>query len=125
MLSNASRVSSGGLDEIDAVALGQAGLQALALAGTAILARYVTTESHADGMAELEGVVPHPQWTILMRAISAFSEPATGSGAGLGECGEPDPGDRQAAALTAMCRRARTTLTREHQMAPRRNQGLS
>ncbi|GAA2760655.1 hypothetical protein [Actinopolymorpha rutila] len=122
MLSNASRVSSGGLDEIDAVALGQAGLQALALAGTAILARYVTTESHADGMTELEGVVPHPQWTILMRAISAFSEPAPGDGAAaLGESGESDPGDRQAAALTAMCRRARTTLTREHQMAPRRN----
>ena len=92
MLSNASRVSSGKLDEIDAVALGQAGLQALALAGTAILARYVSTESHADGMAELEGVVPHPQWMILMRAISAFSEPATGDEAGLGGCGEPGPG---------------------------------
>lgn len=121
MLSNASRVAPGGLDEIDAVALGQAGLQALALAGTAILARYVTTESHADGMTELEGVVPHPQWTILMSAISAFSEPARGDAAARGEFGEPDPGDRQAAALTAMCRRARTTMTREHQMAPRRN----
>lgn len=117
MLSNTSRAAaSGKLDEIDPIALGHAGLQALALAGTAILARYVTTETRADGMAELEGVVPHPQWTILMRAIGAFAEPGESDG-------DEDPEGRRAAALTAMCSRARTTLTREHQLAPRHARG--
>ncbi|WP_020576231.1 hypothetical protein [Actinopolymorpha alba] len=113
MLSNHSSSSiSGSLAEIDPVALGQAGLQALALAGTAILARYATVEERADGMTDLEGTLPHPQWSILMRAIGAFADPAHSHVLS-------NEDERQAEAVAAMCLRARTVLAREHRMAPR------
>ena len=104
--------------EIDPIALGQAGLQALALAGTAILARYAHAEHGPDGMTEFEGTLPQADWTILMRALGAFADP--------GEQGQPrdlDAQRRHAVALAAMCLRARTVLAREHRSAPRGDAG--
>ncbi|MEQ7007538.1 hypothetical protein ABN028_15280 [Actinopolymorpha sp. B17G11] len=100
------------LTEIDPIALGQAGLQALALAGTAILARYARSQDRADEMADLEGTLPHPDRSILMSALGAFAEPQAAASSG-----EEDV-RRQADAVAAMCLRARTTLTRQDRLVP-------
>jgi hypothetical protein len=113
MHSNKTQESSlAPLGEIDPIALGQAGLQALALAGTAILARYAHSQDRADGMTDLEGTLPHPDWSILMRALGAFADPPAS-----GSAGDEDV-RRQADAVAAMCLRARTTLTRQDRLVP-------
>jgi uncharacterized protein DUF222 len=103
------------LSGIDPVVLGQAGLQALALAGTAILARYVRAEEGADGMSEIAARLPHPDRGILLRALGAFAEPVTESDVEA-QRSQPDDGAgerRRADALVAMCLRARTVLARQ------------
>lgn len=100
------------LSQIDPIALGQAGLQALALAGTAILARYAHVEGEAEGMSELAATLPHPEWNILERALGAFTDPVR-----QGPDGRLDDKAEEvvrADALVAMCLRARTVLAREH-----------
>ncbi len=103
------------LSGIDPVVLGQAGLQALALAGTAILARYAQVEEGADGMSELAARLPHPDRGILLRALGAFAEPAPegDDGSRSPEPSDPMRDQRRADALVAMCLRARTVLARE------------
>jgi hypothetical protein len=113
MYSNMTRESSlAPLTEIDPIALGQAGLQALALAGTAILARYARSYDRADGMTDLEDNLPDPDWSILMRALGAFADPRP-----VATDGDEDV-RRQADAVAAMCLRARTTLTRQDRLVP-------
>jgi hypothetical protein len=90
--------------DVDAVALGQAGLQALALAGAAILARHTSVEVRADGMAEVEGTLPLAQWGILMRALGAFADP----GGSLVKTEQ----QRREDALVALCLQARAALER-------------
>jgi hypothetical protein len=121
------------LPGIDPIVLGQAGLQALALAGTAILARYARIDEGTDGMYELEARVPHPDRGILLRALGAFAEPTTDGhhaaeghdpaegcdpAEGQDASGRAAPADpagarRRADALLAMCLRARTVLARQ------------
>jgi hypothetical protein len=91
-----------GLPDIDAVALGQAGLQALALAGTAILARHTSVELRADGVSEVEGTLPLAQWGIVMRALGAFADP----GGSLVKTEQ----QRREEAFVAMCVQARAAL---------------
>lgn len=99
------------LSEIDPIALGQAGLQALALAGTAILARYADNGEPVGAITDLRSVLPRQQWSILLRALSAFADPHDWP---------PDADRRRAEAATAMCRHARATLTRPNRTAARR-----
>jgi hypothetical protein len=121
MYSNMTRESSlAPLTEIDPIALGQAGLQALALAGTAILARYARSQDRADGMTDLEGTLPHSDWSILMRALGAFADPQAVAASPGGEDER-----RQADAVAAMCLRARTTLTRQDRLVPRARQKVT
>jgi hypothetical protein len=96
---------------IDPIALGQAGLQALALAGTAILARYADSGDPVGGITELRTVLPRQQWSILMRALGAFADPHDWP---------PDADRRRAEAATVMCLHARATLTRPSRTTSRR-----
>ena len=100
------------LSRIDPIALGQAGLQALALAGTAILARYAHVEEGVEGMSELAATLPHPEWNILERALGAFTDPVREGPDGPAD----DTAEERARAdaLVAMCLRARTVLARQH-----------
>jgi hypothetical protein len=99
------------LSEIDPIALGQAGLQALALAGTAILARHVASGDSVGTITELRSVLPRQQWSILLRALGAFADPRDWP---------PDADRRRAEAATVMCLHARATLTRPNRTTSRR-----
>jgi hypothetical protein len=102
------------LPDIDPIALGQAGLQALALAGTVIFARYSRAADSPDGVIDPQATLPRPHRDILMRALGAFAEPVP-----AGDVLSADDERRQRDALAAMCLRARTTLARDDRLVPR------
>lgn len=97
-----------GLPDIDAVALGHAGLQALALAGTAILARHASVDLRADGMADIEGTLPLAEWGVVMRALGAFADPG-------GDLVRTEK-QRREEAFVAMCVQARAGLEKGHRL---------
>lgn len=98
------------MSDIDPIALGQAGLQALALAGTAILARHARIAERPDRMSDLEAYVPQAEVRILRAALGAFAEPAPAA-SGVAER------RRMGDAMAAMCLRARTALARAEHLA--------
>ena len=126
MFSNAHDGSGAALREIDPIALGQAGLQALAVAGAAILARYGEASDRSDDLSDgcsdgagvLERTLPHPHWSILMRAIGAFTDPRVVA-AVAGYADDRSVAPIHADALAAMCLRARTALNRDVRRDPR------
>lgn len=102
-----------GLPDIDAVALGQAALSALALAGTAILARHATVELRSDGVSDIEGTLPLAEWGVVMRALGAFADPG-------GDLVKTEK-QRREEAFIAMCVQARAALEKGHRLGSGRS----
>lgn len=85
---------------VDPVQLGRAGLNALALAGTAIVAHYSTLTCTADGVVDPEARMPAEVGEVLTRALGAFADRGAKEHT-------VDPIQREANALAAMVEHAR------------------
>lgn len=98
-------MSSKDVMDIDPIQLGHAGLNALALAGTAIVAHYSSLTCTPDGVVDPDERMPAEMGDVLARALGAFAD--------RGESSEAlDLVQRRAAALDAMVEHARLHSTR-------------
>lgn len=96
--------------DIDPVQLGHAGLNALALAGTAIVAHYSSLTCTPSGVVDPDARMPTEVGDVLARALGAFVDRTEGAES-------LDVVQRQAEALAAMVEHARLHSGRSRKLA--------